>query len=239
MATQSIRKSTLEQGSMFSSRRKSAPANPAQRNIATQPSQQNPNEAPPASRRGGRLVPSIISGDLIISGNLLSGGELQVDGTIDGDVRASSLVIGEQATVTGEVLAEEVIIRGRVIGSVRGLRVVLAANCHVEGEIFHESLAVEPGAYFEGNCRRSEDPLSRSEDVMIAAQQDYYAQPPEQQAPPPVPVVAAPEPQYDPREAEAYAPPAPAPDVDDYEDEASAPVVVKDGRVVVRRSAAE
>lgn len=182
------------------------------------------------------MVPSIISGDLIISGNLLSGGELQVDGTIDGDVRASSLVIGEQATVTGEVMAEEVIIRGRVIGSVRGLRVVLAANCHVEGEIFHESLAVEPGAFFEGNCRRSEDPLARSDvDTMV-----------------PGPVVSSHHASYvghhpdDDIDDEADETVGDAPrgfrhgdDYGDYEGPQTAPVIVKDGRVVVRRSAAE
>ena len=219
---------------MFSSKRKSVPAS-AQHRPGPAP-QQGAHEPPQPNRRGGRLVPSIISGDLIISGNLLSGGELQVDGTIDGDVRASSLVIGEQATVTGEVLAEEVIIRGRVVGSIRGLRVVLAANCHVEGEIFHESLAVEPGAYFEGNCRRSEDPLSRTEDVMIAAQQEYYAQPQQQ---PPQQHIPAPEQQFIASEAEPFKPATPAPEPDELDDAASAPVVVKDGRVVVRRSPAE
>lgn len=195
-------------------------------------------EAPPPNRRGGRMVPSIISGDLIISGNLLSGGELQVDGTIDGDVRASSLVIGEQATVTGEVMAEEVIIRGRVIGSVRGLRVVLAANCHVEGEIFHESLAVEPGAYFEGNCRRSEDPLARNEvdSVMpappVSAGQASFIPHPEDEEP---------EETYTGGTQVAPAPHSapPAPQYADYDAPESAPVIVKDGRVVVRRSAAE
>jgi len=222
---------------MFSSRRKSVQA-AEQRRGSNPSSQQSAHEAPQPNRRGGRLVPSIISGDLIISGNLLSGGELQVDGTIDGDVRASSLVIGEQATVTGEVLAEEVIIRGRVVGSIRGLRVVLAANCHVEGEIFHESLAVEPGAYFEGNCRRSEDPLSRSEDVMIAAQQDYYDEP-QQVAAPTQQHISAPETQFTAPEPTSFQPAIPAPEPDEYDDAAAAPVVVKDGRVVVRRSSVE
>ena len=222
---------------MFSSKRKAA--SPPPPNVAA--AAPMPTDLPPPNRRGGRMVPSIISGDLIISGNLLSGGELQVDGTIDGDVRASSLVIGEQATVTGEVMAEEVIIRGRVIGSVRGLRVVLAANCHVEGEIFHESLAVEPGAFFEGNCRRSEDPLARNEpDSFVPA--------------PPVartPVTGFTSdndlPEAEPASARQLAEPVGAEpqgghghdQYAEYESPEAAPVIVKDGRVVVRRSAAE
>lgn len=215
---------------MFSSKRR-ASGPPSQAGASLPP----PTDLPPPNRRGGRMVPSIISGDLIISGNLLSGGELQVDGTIDGDVRASSLVIGEQATVTGEVMAEEVIIRGRVIGSVRGLRVVLAANCHVEGEIFHESLAVEPGAFFEGNCRRSEDPLARNDvDSLVASG------PPARYRPPGHHERGADDGQHLPERVGAGQPGGHVHDqYAEYESPESAPVIVKDGRVVVRRSAAE
>jgi cytoskeletal protein CcmA (bactofilin family) len=38
--------------------------------------------------------------------------------------------------------------------------VTLQAQSHVEGDIFHQSLAIEQGAYFEGKSRRSDDPLA-------------------------------------------------------------------------------
>jgi cytoskeletal protein CcmA (bactofilin family) len=38
----------------------------------------------------------------------------------------------------------------------------LQAQSHVEGDIFHQSLAIEQGAYFEGKSRRDDDPLSVS-----------------------------------------------------------------------------
>jgi len=38
--------------------------------------------------------------------------------------------------------------------------VLLAATCHVEGNILHEAFAVEAGAFFEGNCRHSDNPLA-------------------------------------------------------------------------------
>jgi cytoskeletal protein CcmA (bactofilin family) len=37
--------------------------------------------------------------------------------------------------------------------------VTLQAQSHVEGDIFHQSLAIEQGAYFEGKSRRSDDPM--------------------------------------------------------------------------------
>lgn len=107
-----------------------------------------------------KMVPSIIGEDLTIRGNIASKGELQVDGEIEGDIRCGSLLLGDKSQVIGGVLAEDVVVRGRVVGSIRGLRVTLQAQSHVEGDIFHQSLAIEQGAYFEGKSRRSDNPLT-------------------------------------------------------------------------------
>jgi cytoskeletal protein CcmA (bactofilin family) len=105
-------------------------------------------------------VPSIISAELIVKGTLISAGDVQVEGKIDGDIRAAGLVIGEKAIVVGDLYAEEAVVRGRVEGSVRARRVQLCATCHVEGNILHEALSVESGAFFEGNCRHTDNPLA-------------------------------------------------------------------------------
>jgi cytoskeletal protein CcmA (bactofilin family) len=68
----------------------------------------------------------------------------------------------------GSVIAEDVVVRGRVTGSIRGLRVTLQAQSHVEGDIFHQSLAIEQGAYFEGKSRRSDDPLAEIKNAPAA-----------------------------------------------------------------------
>ncbi len=106
------------------------------------------------------MVPSIIGEDLTITGNVTSKGEIQVDGEIQGDIHCGSLLLGDKSQVMGNVIAEDVVVRGRVSGSIRGLRVTLQAQSHVEGDIFHQSLAIEQGAYFEGKSRRSDDPLA-------------------------------------------------------------------------------
>src|SRR6187431_3559413 len=108
----------------------------------------------------GKMVPSIIGEDLSITGNVTSKGEIQVDGEIQGDIHCGSLLLGDKSQVIGSVIAEDIVVRGRVVGSVRGLRVTLQAQSHVEGDIFHQSLAIEQGAYFEGKSRRSDDPLA-------------------------------------------------------------------------------
>ena len=116
-----------------------------------------------------KLVPSIIGEDLTITGNVSSKGEIQVDGEILGDVQCGSLLLGDKSQINGSVLAEDVVVRGRVLGSIRGLRVTLQAQSHVEGDIYHQSLAIEQGAYFEGKSRRTDDPLSTKADKPAAS----------------------------------------------------------------------
>jgi len=89
----------------------------------------------------------------------VSNGDIQVDGIVEGDVRSVGLVISEKAQITGEILADDITVRGRVIGRIRARKVLLAATSHVEGDILHEAFAVEAGAFFEGNCRHSDNPL--------------------------------------------------------------------------------
>jgi cytoskeletal protein CcmA (bactofilin family) len=106
-----------------------------------------------------KAAPSIISSDMTVNGALNAAGDIQVDGKVDGDITSGSLTVGEKALVNGEILAEEVIVRGKIVGSIRARKVQLCSTCHVEGDIYHQALAVETGAYFEGNCRHSDDPL--------------------------------------------------------------------------------
>ena len=112
------------------------------------------------SPSASKMVPSIIGEDLTIKGNVTSKGEIQVDGEIEGDIRCGSLLLGDKSKVTGGVAAEDVVVRGNVVGSIRGVRITLQAQSHVEGDIFHQSLAIEQGAYFEGKSRRSDNPLA-------------------------------------------------------------------------------
>lgn len=132
---------------------------------------QTSSPAPSAHKRPVKAngVPSIVSAEVTIKGMIISAGDIQVDGRIEGDIRASSLVVGEKAIVSGDVYAEEATIRGRVEGSISAHKVQLAATCRVSGNILHESLSVESGAFFEGNCRHSDNPLADAPDTASGA----------------------------------------------------------------------
>ena len=111
-----------------------------------------------------KASPSLLSTDLTIKGNVATSGDIQIEGTIEGDVRAHLLTVGETATIRGEVVAGDVVVNGRVIGRVRGLKVRLTASAKVEGDIVHKTIAIESGAHFEGSVQRQEDPLSEGSD---------------------------------------------------------------------------
>jgi cytoskeletal protein CcmA (bactofilin family) len=103
---------------------------------------------------------SVLSSDLTITGNLRTTGDIQVEGTVEGDIRAHLLTVGESATIRGEIVADDIVVNGRVIGRVRGLKVRLTSTARVEGDIIHKTIAIESGAHFEGSVQRQDDPLA-------------------------------------------------------------------------------
>jgi len=105
---------------------------------------------------------STLSSDLVVKGNMKSTGDIVIEGTVEGDIRAHMLTVGETATVKGEVVADDVVVNGRIIGRLRGLKVRLTATARVEGDIVHKTIAIESGAHFEGSVQRQEDPLNNS-----------------------------------------------------------------------------
>ena len=101
---------------------------------------------------------SVIGNDHRIIGQglkIISQGVLQVDGEIEGDVRAAEVIVGEQGKVTGMVAGEQVVIRGKVSGVVCGKTVALQSSSDVEGDIHHMSFTIEQGAMFDGSSRRA------------------------------------------------------------------------------------
>lgn len=104
-----------------------------------------------------KAVPSIVSADLSVEGNLVSNGEVQVDGSVKGDIRCKALIVGVKGSVEGEVVAQTVRMHGAIKGMVRAKSVFLASTARMSGDVEHESLAIEPGAYMEGHCRRISD----------------------------------------------------------------------------------
>ena len=102
---------------------------------------------------------SSISSGLSIVGKIIGDGALTIFGHVEGELRASTVVIAEGAEMEGEVSAEELTIGGYVKGTIHANRVKLNSTAVVEGDIFHRTLAIEENARFEGTSRRSENTI--------------------------------------------------------------------------------
>ena len=141
-----------------------APAATPQPAPGAQPAASAPQpeaQARPAPGRAQRAT-SLIAADTIIEGNISGGGEVQVDGTIKGDVRVEHVTVGDGGQVEGGIYADAVEVRGKVSGSITAKQVRLYGACHVDGDITHEQLAMETGAFFQGRSLRLQRPAQTS-----------------------------------------------------------------------------
>jgi len=112
------------------------------------------------ARSIGAANRSVIDRRLLVTGDLEGRGELQVEGKVEGNIRCALLLVGNEGIITGNVTADEVVVRGEIKGTIRANSVVLQDRARVNSEIFHKSLSIEAGVFFEGHVRRSDDPTN-------------------------------------------------------------------------------
>ena len=101
---------------------------------------------------------SSIGADVKIVGQVISEGVVNIFGHVEGELRASSALIGDAAHFEGEIYTQDLVIRGHVKGTIHATRVKLEGSAVVQGDIFHRSLAIEENERFEGQSRRQENP---------------------------------------------------------------------------------
>jgi len=106
---------------------------------------------------------SCIGAGMSIIGNVECSGPAQVFGRIQGQLRATDLVIGEGAQVDGSIQAQEVTVRGRAKGTIRAVGVKLQ-GADFEGDIIHRTLSIDESSVFEGTSRRVENSAERGAD---------------------------------------------------------------------------
>jgi cytoskeletal protein CcmA (bactofilin family) len=113
--------------------------------------------------------PTIISADMHILGNLVTDGVADIDGQVNGNVRAQQLTVRGNALIIGDIVADTVHVYGQVRGLIKAKNVFLFTGSHIEGVIMHESVTIEDGAEVDGKLKRV-DQVDSKED--ITAQED-------------------------------------------------------------------
>jgi cytoskeletal protein CcmA (bactofilin family) len=106
----------------------------------------------PRSSGGGSL--SFIGREVTITGNIGGMGNLHIDGTVEGDVAAASLILGAEGHVRGNIVADSAQISGIVDGTVAAKLLVIEASARINGDLSYDAVSVASGAQVEGRVKR-------------------------------------------------------------------------------------
>lgn len=117
--------------------------------LPSSPSPLNLNPGPAMTNRSSSTF-SVIGSDISIKGDIHASADLHIDGTVEGDIACTSLVQGEDSTITGGVKAEAARLSGKVCGSITARELVILKSARIDGDVFYDALTIEQGAQVEG-----------------------------------------------------------------------------------------
>lgn len=89
-----------------------------------------------------------------MEGKLETTGTFRIDSAMKGTiVSEDTLILGEHASIEGDITGNRVVIAGRFEGTIRARgKVEVLPNAIVTGEIHTPCLVIEQGAIFDGHC---------------------------------------------------------------------------------------
>ena len=101
--------------------------------------------------RSSAKLETVIGADSTITGELAIQGTVRVDGSVEGDIRADWVIVGETGRVRGNVQTRMMVVGGRIDGNIDASEIVeLKDKAQIFGEICTAKLTVSEGALFDG-----------------------------------------------------------------------------------------
>lgn len=94
---------------------------------------------------------------ILILGDIESKISGRIDGNVSGNINVEAkLVIGEEATINGDISAVHLIVYGRVEGNIEcKTKAVICNNAVIKGGIIATTLEIEEGAVIEGSMTKN------------------------------------------------------------------------------------
>jgi cytoskeletal protein CcmA (bactofilin family) len=135
----------------------------------------SPAEVKSGQPASGDQISTIHRGMTVV-GKIVGEGTVHLFGQIDGELRASTVLINEGAQVEGDVVAEELTVGGMVKGTIHANRVKLNSTAVVEGDIVHRSLSIEENARFEGSSKREDNAVDLTRALTQRSATDGHVQ---------------------------------------------------------------
>ena len=101
--------------------------------------------------RNTEKLESFVGSNSHFKGDIKTKGTLRIDGTLDGNVDADWLILGEKAHLRGDVAARGVVVGGKVEGTITSREVLeIKSKGHVIGDIIAVKLTVVEGGTLQG-----------------------------------------------------------------------------------------
>lgn len=100
-----------------------------------------------------RRINAWIGHGVEIEGRIVSGQDLRIDGKVEGTIEVGdhTVIIGQSAIITADLVAKSILISGAVIGDVTVTdRVELKAGASLQGDITAPRLLIADGAVVNG-----------------------------------------------------------------------------------------
>lgn len=97
---------------------------------------------------------SILASDLEINGDVISRGPIDLFGRVIGSVLAPEVVVTSTGGLEGNAMALDLVVMGKVQGAIQARSIMLASSSVVLAEVLHERIAIEAGAWFDGELSR-------------------------------------------------------------------------------------
>jgi len=101
-------------------------------------------------------IPSIISEGSEFKGNIKTSGEIQIDGVLNGNVKAKQIVVGVNGNVRGNVTANFLRICGKIEGEIRAETLEIVSSASVKGNVYKKTISMEAGSKIIGNINELE-----------------------------------------------------------------------------------
>ena len=101
-------------------------------------------------------IPSIISEGSEFKGNIKTSGEIQIDGVINGNIRAKQIVVGVNGNVRGNITANFLRICGKTEGEIRAETLEIVSSASVKGNVYKKTISMEAGSKIIGNINELE-----------------------------------------------------------------------------------
>lgn len=101
--------------------------------------------------RNSEKLEALIGVNTEFRGNIDTKGTLRIDGIFEGNINADWVILGEKASVKGDIESRGIIVGGKIEGNLKAKEIVeIKSKGQVLGDIHTTKLTVIEGGIFDG-----------------------------------------------------------------------------------------